>query len=183
MQERILDLGCGKNKYPGAIGLDMNPGVNPDIVFEFKDRDLLPLEDNSFDEVHMKDFIEHVDDISWLLSEVHRVSRPDSKVYIRFPHYSHKSAYSDVTHTKRLGVQILDHFDPSTKCGEKFSYYTLFGRNFPYKIEDIKLDFSNTARGKVSNLMRVMIGRSLYESYVSHFMPINNVEQTLRVLK
>ena len=53
---RELDLGCGRNKRPGAIGVDMNPGVNPDIVFEFTDRNLLPLEDNSFNKIWMLDF-------------------------------------------------------------------------------------------------------------------------------
>ncbi|MDP1729338.1 MAG: class I SAM-dependent methyltransferase [archaeon] len=183
MSYKELDLGCGKNKHPNAIGLDMNPGVNPDVLFEFKNRNLLPFANNSFDRVWAIDFIEHVSDISWLLSEIHRVCKPEAKVEIRYLHYSHKSAYSDVTHVQRLGIHCLDHFDPSTKCGNKFSYYLFFGRNFPFRIERRQLDFSNTLRGKISQTLSNLVGESIYENYLSNFFPINNVEYDLRVSK
>lgn len=178
-----LDLGCGKNKHPGSIGLDMNPGVNPDVLFEFRNRNLLPFPNDAFDKVWAIDVIEHIRDISWLLSEVHRVCKPEAKVEIRCPHYSHKAAYSDVTHVHRLGIHCLDHFDPSTEYGKKYQYYTNFGRNFPYKIERMQLDFSDTFRGKASKMLSRLAGESLYEGYISGFFPINNLEYTLRAIK
>jgi SAM-dependent methyltransferase len=178
-----LDLGCGRNKHPGALGLDMNPGVNPDVLFEFNDRKILPFANDTFDKVWAIDFIEHIQDIKWLLSEVHRVAKPDAKFEVRYPHYSDKSAYGDVTHVNHLGVYCLDHFDPSTKCGKQFTYYTNFGRNFPYKIEDVRLQFSHPIVRQVSSLMNKIVGNRLYESYIAGFLPISNVEQSLRVVK
>jgi hypothetical protein len=31
-RRRILDVGCGINKYPGAIGIDRVPGTAADVL-------------------------------------------------------------------------------------------------------------------------------------------------------
>ena len=183
MQRRELDLGCGRNKHPGAVSLDMNPGVNPDIIFEFKNRDLLPFENDSFDKIWMIDFIEHVGDIEWLLSEVHRVGKPNAEVQIKYPHYSGRNSYSDLTHVHHLGINIFDHYDPSTRNGKRYSYYTKFDRNFPYEIKDTKLLFSHPGIKHVSGLLSRLTGKKIYEAYLSGIFPISDVETILRIIK
>ena len=53
MSSKILDLGCGKNKIKGSIGLDNVPLNNVDIV-----HDLLsvpyPLQGNSFKRIYLR---------------------------------------------------------------------------------------------------------------------------------
>jgi hypothetical protein len=31
---KVLDIGCGSNKTPGAVGIDARPGPNVDIVWD-----------------------------------------------------------------------------------------------------------------------------------------------------
>ena len=31
---KILDVGCGQNKYPGAIGIDSNPRTSADVIHD-----------------------------------------------------------------------------------------------------------------------------------------------------
>ena len=183
MAYKELDLGCGKNKHLGAIGLDMNPGVNPDVLFEVDDRKILPFANDAFDKVWMIDFIEHVRDPQWLLSEVHRVSKPNADVEIRYPHYSYRSAHSDITHIHRgFGVRIFEHYDPSTKYGQKYQYYTNFGRNFPFHIEKITPQYC-LGKCKIPWLLSKIIGANVYEALVSNMLPIVDVDVRLKVMK
>ena len=46
----ILDIGCGQNKYPGAIGIDTNPNTAADVLCDL-DRPPYPFRDNSFEQI------------------------------------------------------------------------------------------------------------------------------------
>ena len=178
-----LDIGCGKNKYPSAIGLDMNPAIEGiDIIYEIRGRQYLPFTDNSFSRIRMMDLIEHISNIHWFLSEVHRVSQPDAKVKMKYPHYSGRGAYSDATHVHALGIHAFDHFDPATEFGNTHQYYTLFGRNFPYTIDHLTLEFPRPT-SKLSGLICGVMGTNNYEKYIANFLPISSVNLELRVIK
>jgi SAM-dependent methyltransferase len=204
MNTPTLDIGCGANKFPGAIGLDMDrtflvPGdvrfelhsrkyveiIPPkgDIVKrEIHSRSSLPFQDNVFSRIYMNDIIEHLDDIAWVLSEVHRVAKPDANVFIRYPHFTSVATYSDVTHVHKLGVRAFDHFDPSTEYGERYKYYNMFGRSFPFKIESTHVHFPHIYRG-LSVLLCETIGLTNYERIFARFMPMGNVSLEMRVIK
>jgi hypothetical protein len=180
---RILDLGCGKIKHQDSIGLDMNRGVNPDVLHEVKYRENLPFKENSFDLVYMIDFIEHVDNIEWLLSEVHRISVANAIVEIQYPHYSSPDFHNDVTHKHGLGIHALDHFDPSSGFGKLFSSYTLFEREFPFNINKIEVNFQEGLAGKISRYLYAKKGGDFYEAHLSAFLPIKNIHANLRIIK
>jgi len=180
---RALDLGCGKSKHPGAIGLDMNRGVNPDIIHEMRFKENLPFADNSFDRVYMIDFMEHVDNIEWMLSEVHRISVPGAQVEVQYPHYSSPDFHNDVTHKHGLGIHALDHFDPDYGFGKLHSSYTLFDRCFPFKIKKIDINFQEGLMGRISRFLFAKKGGDFYESHLSAFLPIKNVHIDLEVIK
>lgn len=178
-----LDIGCGKNKKAGAVGLDIN-GNLADIVFEIASRKPLPFPDNHFDNVWMSHIIEHVDDIAWLLSEVHRIAKPDANVCIEYPHYSFRDSYTDVTHRHYLGIGCLEHFDPSTRYGQQFQYYTHFSRHFPFKIESTELVFlQHKGLRETCAILNYLVGPKVYEAFISTFLPIAAVKANMRVVK
>ena len=181
--KRILDIGCGTDRFPGAVRLDMNPAVNPDILLEIARGVAIPVESNSFDEIYLKDIVEHIDNVGWLLSEVHRIGSPNADVYVRYPHFSSINNYGDVTHTRRMNLRCLEHFDPTTEYGEKYKYYGFFGRNFPFKIEETKAVFPDSRIGKLSQKIYNLTGGDRYEQRFATFLSIENVELKLRVLK
>ena len=81
---RVLDLGCGNDKLPGAIGIDINPGSAADIVRSLDDTPW-PLETSSFDFVRAQDVLEHVDDFIKVVDEIYRVCRDGATVEVRMP--------------------------------------------------------------------------------------------------
>lgn len=116
----ILDVGCGRNKYPGAIGIDQNPDTAADVLCNL-DRPPYPFLDNQFDEVRAIHVIEHVADVLATMKELHRLARPGAKIVVVTPHYTDFSSFCDPTHRWHLNSFSFRHF------GEDhggFGYYT-----------------------------------------------------------
>jgi hypothetical protein len=178
---KVLDIGCGKSKRIGAIGLDMNPALNGDVdvVHEIKSKVNLPFKDSEFNEIYLSHIIEHIQDIPWLMSELHRIAVPKGQIHIRFPHFSSRNAYGDVTHCHYLGFHSFDHFCPDTKLGREHQYHTFFGRNFPFKIENIRPG----SRSIMLQALYDVMSMNAYEEVVAKIFPISEVNLELRVLK
>lgn len=96
-KQLTLDIGCGRARMEGAVGLDKSPDSEADVVADI-DAPHLPFKSGSFDEVVMMDSLEHVGDVKKTLYEAARVLRPSGSVFIRVPHFSSLHAYSDFTH-------------------------------------------------------------------------------------
>lgn len=93
-----LDFGCGANKRPGFVGVDIInfPGVDQVV-------DLLkpwPWKDSSVEEAHTSHFIEHLDGKERIhfANELYRVLIPDGKCQVIVPHWASCRAYGDPSH-------------------------------------------------------------------------------------
>jgi SAM-dependent methyltransferase len=106
---RILDLGCGMDKYPGAIGADKNPATAADVICHI-DKGALPFRDDAFDQVRAVHLIEHVADVIQTMEELHRVTRPGGSIYIVTPHYTDASSFTDPTHRWHLNSFSFEYF-------------------------------------------------------------------------
>jgi len=100
-QPRTLDVGCGINKHPGAIGIDRNPDCRPDVLCDL-DRIPYPFADNSFDHELFRSLIEHVSDVIRTMEEFHRLAKPGGRIRIETPHYTDFSSFCDPTHRWHL---------------------------------------------------------------------------------
>jgi SAM-dependent methyltransferase len=117
---RILDVGCGVNKYPGAIGVDRNGDTAADVICDL-DRFPYPFRDSTFDEIRVVHVIEHVADVMRTMEEFHRLLRAGGSVYIATPHYTDFSSFCDPTHRWHLNSFSFRYF------GENhggFGYYS-----------------------------------------------------------
>ena len=106
---RILDVGCGPEKYPGSIGVDMNPDTAADVICNL-DHNGLPFADNSFDRVRALHLIEHVSDVIRTMEEFHRVTRRGGTILIVTPHYTDFSSFRDPTHRWHLNTYSFVYF-------------------------------------------------------------------------
>lgn len=106
---RILDVGCGLNKRPGAIGVDRNPRTRADVLCDL-DHFPYPFLDNSFDELHAVHVIEHVADVVKSMEEFYRLVRPGGRIFLATPHYTDFSSFCDPTHRWHLNSFSFRYF-------------------------------------------------------------------------
>jgi SAM-dependent methyltransferase len=94
-----LDIGCGKNKREGFIGVDQFPMENVDIVLDVV-KDTWPWADGEVEEIHCSHFIEHLSakDRVVFMNNAYRVLKPEGKITIIVPHWASNRAYGDFTH-------------------------------------------------------------------------------------
>jgi hypothetical protein len=116
-----LDLGCGKNKQAGFIGVDSIAFDGVDTVLDLTSRDIKvynsdgvptawagsiipfkpwPWPDDSVEEVFSSHFVEHLTGTERIhfFNELGRVMKKGAKATIITPDWSHACAYGDPTH-------------------------------------------------------------------------------------
>ena len=106
---RILDVGCGRNKAAGAIGVDRNPDANADVLCDL-DHFPYPFADGAFDRLEAVHVIEHVADVMQTMQEFHRLVRPGGRVHVVTPHYTDFSSFCDPTHRWHLNSFSFRYF-------------------------------------------------------------------------
>lgn len=108
---RILDLGCGRDKAPGAIGVDRSPDTAADVVHDL-DQVPWPFADEQFDLILCRDVLEHLADVVATMEEIHRLGKPGCEIRVRVPHFSSVHAFTDVTHRHFFSSESFLCFDP-----------------------------------------------------------------------
>lgn len=111
MSTTIINIGCGKTRIPGSIGVDRVeiPGY-VDVVHDLNATPY-PFEDDSADEVHYYHVLEHLDNPVEKLEEIHRILKPGGILYMRVPHFSSNGAFTDITHKRPFSYYSFDVFE------------------------------------------------------------------------
>lgn len=113
--KKILDVGCGRNKAPGAIGIDRRtrddmPGeVQLDINHDLT-KFPWPIEDSTFDLVICQHVIEHLPDTVKTFEEFNRITKPGGKVFVETPHFSWFEAFRHYEHCHLFTLGSFDYF-------------------------------------------------------------------------
>ncbi len=118
--KRILDLGCGRQKFAGAIGVDIIdlPGV--DVVANINER--LPFNEESFDVINAKQVFEHIPNLIGLMGECHRVLTPGGLVLAQVPYFRSSWAAIDPTHVRQFTINSLHYFVRGTYEHERYRF-------------------------------------------------------------
>ncbi len=112
-----LDVGCGQNKQPGAVGIDIAPLPGVDVVHDLNVYPY-PLPDDNFDRVYCFSVLEHVDDVMRTMAELHRLMKDGAELHISLPHYSHPKTYGDPTHRHFFSFRVVEYLS-----GAVYPYY------------------------------------------------------------
>jgi hypothetical protein len=93
-----LDLGCGKNKKEGFLGVDAISFDGVDFVADLRKKWVWG--EDTVEEVHCSHFLEHLtgSERVHFYNELYRVMKKDAKATIVVPHWSSGRAYGDPTH-------------------------------------------------------------------------------------
>lgn len=106
--KNILDIGCGRNKLKGAVGLDCSRYDGVDIVADLEGA--LPVLDETFDLVFANQVLEHVRELTPLLMEIHRILKPGGQLLAHVPYFRSSWAHIDPTHLRSFTIESLDYY-------------------------------------------------------------------------
>ncbi|HYP20871.1 MAG TPA: methyltransferase domain-containing protein [Chloroflexia bacterium] len=110
---QIRHVGAGRRKIVGAVTLDINPALGPDVVWDLNDFPY-PFPSDTFNIVVCEHVIEHLQHVISVMEELHRVSKPGGRVWVRVPHFSSLNFNTDPTHvhafsSRSFNYLCLDH--------------------------------------------------------------------------
>ena len=172
-----LDVGCGNNKIPNAIGIDLVPGTQADIVHDLNVFPW-PLDDNQFEFVRLWSVIEHLRDLVAVVGEVYRVSMPGATVIIGVPHFSSVNAYTDPTHVHYFSSSFMDYFIEGTELSRSYGFYS----HARFRLLERRVTLSSF--WAALRLTRFMNRRlSAYETYLSGLVRGADIQLKLTVVK
>ncbi|MGZ8842383.1 MAG: class I SAM-dependent methyltransferase [Pyrinomonadaceae bacterium] len=120
LTRKVLDVGCGWNKTPGAIGIDANPKTHADLIHDLGSIPY-PFPDSEFDETVCRHVAEHVPDVMSFIAELHRVTKPGGRITITTPHYSNPDWATDPTHRNHFNSYSFNCFIEDRQL---FPFYT-----------------------------------------------------------
>lgn len=119
-----VDLGCGKRKHEGHVGIDRVALAGVDILTDFETE--LPIEDHCVDQIFSNFFFEHVKNIIKLFQEVYRISKPGAIITFTVPFFQSYTQYKDPTHCSFIPPEMLRYFSDEKWYGSDYQ----FGVNF-----------------------------------------------------
>lgn len=103
-----LDIGCGKNKKEGYIGIDIDPNSGADIIVSALN---LPFENDSVDEIQSSHLVEHFSpqEVQQFFSEIYRVLKQGGKAEIKIDKDWTKKRLlaKDLTHKHRYTAKEI----------------------------------------------------------------------------
>lgn len=111
-----LDIGCGKAKKAGFLGVDARAFEGVDIVLDVRSG-AWPWAESSVTEINASHFLEHLTNLNdkWervhFFNECYRILIPDGKLTLAFPHWCSNRYYGDPTHKEpfsEMGFYYLD---------------------------------------------------------------------------
>ena len=179
---RILDLGCGKFKHQGAVGVDFHDNTDADVVHDLNEFPY-PFGNNEFDGILLNHVLEHLEDVVKVMEEVHRIAKPDALVVINAPYFTSVDAFADPTHKHFFTSRTLDYF--TGDYGE-FDYYS----NVKFRKLNVEIRFWEWKKLKGFRFQN-WIGLGLlankltkfYEVFFAHIFPAKEIHYELQVIK
>jgi len=181
--KRALDLGCGRKKVPGSIGVDRYAVKGVDVVHDL-DAYPYPFQPGSFDEIHARHVIEHVESVPRFMAELHRIAREGASIHIHTPHYSYTGSWRDPTHRWHFSCYSFEYFEE----GHPADYYAGVGS---FRVLSVHVSLLKLWRilgieslvNAVNRHWRWRIFRRVWEEYLSFLMRAREIRAVLEVLK
>lgn len=122
---KALNLGSG-HLIPDdreVTNVDIRPQVEPDILWNL-DHYPWPVPDESYDEVYALDIMEHLEHVFTAMEEIHRILKPEGKLYIHTTYWKTENSFTDPSHCHYFTFQSFDYFDERTPFGTKYGWYS-----------------------------------------------------------
>jgi SAM-dependent methyltransferase len=176
---RVLELGCGFSKTPGAFGVDIIAESQADLVHDL-DVFPYPLEDSAWDRIICLDVLEHVQDLVRTMEEIWRVASPGAIVEVRAPFMSSVNYYSDPTHRRAFTSRSFDYFvegRPAFRLGYSRARFVVLDCQYDRDDRPLRRGFHRWALEWANR------NKEHYENRFAFIYPVYNINFELRVVK
>jgi len=108
-----LNLGCGFNKKPGFVNVDVSAGCAPDLICDLETTPW-PWETGTVEEVLFNHSLEHLGGepkvFLAMMQELYRVCRAGAVIQVNVPHPRHDNFINDPTHVRAITTPLLRLF-------------------------------------------------------------------------
>ena len=181
LDPRSLDVGCGTDKLPGAVGIDINPHSHADVVH---DLDVVPwpFADDTFEFVRAFDVLEYVADLEGCMRELHRVCQPGAAIHVRMPFPGSPRRAPGPAPRRSATSRTFDPFDPARRDGRPGAPFDLVAVHYEH---GHTASWLGRARALVDRRLLPLIERHRhdYEDHFARLYPMQRVYYELRVIK
>ncbi len=141
MNRNILELGCGPTRrFNESITIDIVDFDTVDVIADIN-KGLTFIPDSSIDEIYSSHFLEHVQNLEFVMSEIYRVLKPGGRKIGIVPHFSNPHYYSDYTHKNFFGLYTFYYMSKSSSLKRKVP---TFYNNINFKVVEVKLIFNSS---------------------------------------
>lgn len=120
---KSLHVACGRDKYTGAVGVDINPASDAEVKHDLN-RFPYPFGDGEFDTAICVSAMEHLADTVGAMKELYRILRPGGRLFIVTPHFSDAGSWIDPTHSHHFSARSFDYFIDGTALFGQYGYYS-----------------------------------------------------------
>jgi SAM-dependent methyltransferase len=179
LPERVLELGCGFAKTPGAFGVDIIVGSQADLLHDL-DVVPYPLEGGAWDRIICRDVLEHVEHVVPVMEEIWRLGRAGARVEVSGPFMSSVNYFSDPTHRRAFTSRSFDYFiagTPTFRLGYSRARFELDACEYDRDDRPNRRGFHRWILGWANR------NKVEYENRYAFVYPIYNIHFDLRIVK
>lgn len=133
-----LNLGCGRDKKEGYIGLDISTEVGADIVCNIECG--IPLRDNEVDEILAYNVLEQVStphSFVFVMNELWRILKDTGEIIVRVPNANNICAWQDPMDCRRFTEESFTYMQHNHLRWRQYGNHYGFK---PWKVERIQND-------------------------------------------
>jgi len=174
---KILDIGCGKSKVPGSIGVDFNENLGADVVHNLNVFPY-PFQPDEFDEIHIRSTLCLLDNPVHVMEEIYRICKKEGRVVVVQPYFR----------------SVWNHVDPWIKnfgTAHSFAFYDpddVICKHYKYteaRFSTTNIVFDDHLEKKPRPIRRLIIWLAnryprKYELYLSHLFPLDMITFELK---
>lgn len=123
-----LNIGSGRKQLAGYENVDLTQYVDGkgDELVKYVlniEKEELPFEDNSIDEILADNVLEHLFELIFPMNEMHRVLKPDGILVGNVPVAGSKESYMDPTHRRFFIPETFDYFCGTGEAKQERPYH------------------------------------------------------------
>lgn len=179
---KILDLGCGNDKYKSnnaedvVIGLDKENFPEVDVVHDLEEMPLL-FKDNEFDEIITSHVLEHISNLEPLLREMHRITKNKGLIKISVPFFTSDAAFSMIDHRRFFTYTTFDKYTEESRMHPH--------ADCTFRITNKKIVFGRGNIGILNWFMNPIVNLmpKIYQRFFAWIVPSDELQFELEVVK